>query len=55
LVLAHGSTGKIEASTTRRPCTPLTRPWVSMTQSAFRYAEPALDSARTLGRNGLPI
>src|SRR5688500_11113051 len=31
LVLAHGTTGKIEASTTRRPCTPLTRPWVSTT------------------------
>src|SRR5215471_9982287 len=31
LVLAHGTTGKIEASTTRKPCTPLTRPWVSTT------------------------
>jgi hypothetical protein len=24
LVLAHGATGKIEASTTRKPCIPLT-------------------------------
>src|SRR5258705_9515408 len=31
LVLAHGTTGKIEASTTRKPCTPLTRPCVSTT------------------------
>src|SRR4029450_2674345 len=31
LVLAHGTTGKIEASTTRRPWTPLTRPWLSTT------------------------
>src|SRR5215475_624235 len=31
LVLAQGTTGKIEASTTRRPCTPLTRPSVSTT------------------------
>src|SRR6202158_2911913 len=26
LVLAHGTTGKIQASTTRKPCTPFTRP-----------------------------
>src|ERR1700724_2653882 len=31
LVLAHGTTGQIEASTTRKPCTPLTRPCVSTT------------------------
>src|SRR5438445_12970405 len=31
LVLAHGTTGKIEASTTRKPWTPLTRPWLSTT------------------------
>src|SRR6185312_4977695 len=31
LVLAQGTIGKIEASTTRRPCTPLTRPCVSVT------------------------
>ena len=30
-VLAQGTTGNTEASTTRRPCTPLTRPWVSTT------------------------
>ena len=30
-MLAQGTIGKIEASTTRRPCTPLTRPWVSTT------------------------
>src|SRR5258705_4286457 len=31
LVLAHATTGKIEASTTRKPCTPLTRPCVPTT------------------------
>src|ERR1700761_842541 len=31
LVLAQGTTGKIEASTTRRPWMPLTRPCVSTT------------------------
>src|ERR1700680_3920237 len=31
LVLAQGTTGKIEASTTRKPCIPLTRPCVSTT------------------------
>src|SRR5262245_29223943 len=31
LVLAQGTTGNTEASTTRRLCTPLTRPWVSTT------------------------
>ena len=30
-VLAHGTTGKIDASTARSPCTPLTRPCVSTT------------------------
>ena len=31
LVFAHGTTGKIEASTTRKSCMPLTRPCVSTT------------------------
>src|SRR5690242_14356112 len=31
LVLAQGTTGKIEASATRSPWTPLTRPWLSTT------------------------
>src|SRR5215207_8732924 len=30
-VLAHGTSGKIEASTTRKASTPRTRPWLSVT------------------------
>src|SRR5215813_15038967 len=38
LVLAQGTTGKIEASTTRKPSTPRTRPWGSVTAMLSPYA-----------------
>ena len=47
-VLAHGTTGKIEASTTRRPCTPLTRPCVSTTAIGSSAA------AHPTGAGGVP-
>src|SRR6185437_8911092 len=48
-VLAQGTIGKIEASTTRRPCTPLTRPWVSTTDigSSVRPMRHVHDACQT--------